>query len=366
MSVEMAMWRMTARGPEPLVMSMLDAESRLEDHVVSDPSLVGLDVLVLGRQVQTDHGGFVDVLAVDLEGAIHVLELKRDRTPRDVVAQALDYGSWVDGLGLAEIEAIYSRYNDGRSLAEDFADCFGQALPDTLNDEHQMTVIASALDPASDRIIEYLADRHGVPVNAVFFRYFADEDREYLARTWLIDPSSVTATSSSAKAKKTRPWNGRDFYTVQGTSEGGLERWDLARRYNVISAGGGSWYWKPMRNLRPGHRVFAYVGGAGYVGVGEVTGEVVPASEASVIDAATGDKVALSSRDDLPPSFAERLRSSDLEVTEFVVPVNWTETRPVNEAATEKGLFASRIPVCKLRDPHTLTFLYKEFDIEEG
>ena len=117
MAVEMAMWRMTDDGPAPLSTGILDAESRLEDLVVSDPSLVGLDVLILGRQVQTDHGGFIDVLAVDVDGAVHVLELKRDRTPRDVVAQALDYGSWVDGLGLVEIEAIYSRHNEGLSLS---------------------------------------------------------------------------------------------------------------------------------------------------------------------------------------------------------------------------------------------------------
>lgn len=230
MSVEMAMWRMTDGGPEPLAAAMLGAESRLEDLVVRDPSLVGLEVLVLGRQVQTDHGGFVDVLAVDMDGAVHVLELKRDRTPRDVIAQALDYGSWVDGLGVADLEAIHSRYNNGRTLAEDFAERFGQSMPDTLNDVHQMTVVASSLDPASDRIVEYLAQRHGVPINAVFFRYFADGDREYLARTWLLDPADIsTGASPSTAGKKKRPWNGRDFSTVQGTSEDGVERWEFAR-----------------------------------------------------------------------------------------------------------------------------------------
>jgi RecB family endonuclease NucS len=39
------------------------------------------------------------VLGLDSEGVLHILELKRDRTPRDVVAQALDYASWVQELG---------------------------------------------------------------------------------------------------------------------------------------------------------------------------------------------------------------------------------------------------------------------------
>ena len=45
----------------------------------------GTDLLIIGRQVPTGFGGFIDLLALDAEGRVHVLELKRDRTPRDVV-----------------------------------------------------------------------------------------------------------------------------------------------------------------------------------------------------------------------------------------------------------------------------------------
>lgn len=83
MTVEMAIWRMTSEGPQPLKFSALDLESRLEDMIVADPSLTGMELLVVGRQVPTDYGGFIDVLAVDSDARLHVLELKRDRTPRD-------------------------------------------------------------------------------------------------------------------------------------------------------------------------------------------------------------------------------------------------------------------------------------------
>ena len=93
MPVEMAIWKMTDAGPKALTFSRLDLEKHLEDMIFEDPHLVGVDLLAIGRQVPTDFGGFIDLLGLDVDGRLHVLEIKRDRTPRDVVAQTMDYGS---------------------------------------------------------------------------------------------------------------------------------------------------------------------------------------------------------------------------------------------------------------------------------
>lgn len=127
MPVEMAMWKMTADGPQALETSRLDFEQRLEDMIVNDPGLAGLPIMVLGRQVPTQYGGYVDVLGVDLEGRIHVVELKRDRTPREVVAQVLDYGAWAQNLTLIEVADIFADKMDG-SFDGAFAEHFGVAI----------------------------------------------------------------------------------------------------------------------------------------------------------------------------------------------------------------------------------------------
>ena len=125
-----------------------------------DPSISGTHLLIIGRQVPTSYGGYIDLLALDADGRAHVLELKRDRTPRDVVAQALDYGSWVQGLGLSRISSkSTSTMTSGEThLGEAFAERFDSPLPDVVNAEQQFTIIASELDPTSDRIVEFLAD----------------------------------------------------------------------------------------------------------------------------------------------------------------------------------------------------------------
>lgn len=66
--------------------------------------------MIIGRQVETGFGGRVDLLAIDAVGDLAVLELKRDQTPREVIAQVLEYGSWVVKLSAAELAPIYQKY----------------------------------------------------------------------------------------------------------------------------------------------------------------------------------------------------------------------------------------------------------------
>src|SRR5437762_2911787 len=66
--------------------------------------------MIIGRQVPTPWGKFIDLLCIDGEGKIVVLELKRDKTPREVVAQALDYGSYVKTIQADELRRIFANY----------------------------------------------------------------------------------------------------------------------------------------------------------------------------------------------------------------------------------------------------------------
>lgn len=215
----------------------------------------------------------------------HLVELKRDKTPRDVVAQTLDYTSWASGLGHADIGEIYSAYAakaglPSTSLEAAFADAFDQALPDELNTEHRMTIMASTQDATTERIVRFLAEQYGVAINMVFFRYFLDEGREYVARTWLLDDAQVAEESRTARrvASKREPWNGRDWYAVFGEGEGNRQ-WPDARKYGFFSAGGGKRYTQPVRDLKVGQRLWVHVTGRGYVGTGTVAGAAVPMVE---------------------------------------------------------------------------------------
>lgn len=157
MPIRNAIW--TVNGtPRQLSEGRLPSERALEDMIVSSPRILSDEWMLIGRQERTASGGFIDLLAVAPDGALVLIELKRDRTPREVVAQAIDYAVWVEELETQDIDAIYRRFAPGRDLAADFQTRFGQALDEeTLNESHQIVIVAASLDDSSERIVGYPA-----------------------------------------------------------------------------------------------------------------------------------------------------------------------------------------------------------------
>jgi len=355
MPVEMRMWRIDGATPRPLSPAALPTENELHEFLKNDPSLLGIPLLVIGSEVLTPYGKRLDLLAVDGDGNLHVLELKRDKTPREVVAQVLDYGSWVSTLSRDDVIDIADSYL-GQPFESAFEEVFGSAPPDELNSELQLTIVASALDASSERIVTYLRG-FGVPINAVFFTYIEDDDRRYLARSWLAPSVDAPAAAKVKSTSKRAPWNGVDWYVAFG----GDRSWDDACRFGFVSAGGGKFYTQTIRAVPEGARIWVYIPQAGYVGVGRTTGPAVRFADARV--AVDGSPVPLATQP-LAGSYDHSGAATE-DDDEWVIPVSWIKTVPVSEAYRVKGLFANQNSACKLRQEFTLDRLAERFGIHD-
>jgi hypothetical protein len=356
MPIAMALWRLEGDRVIPIASSSIDSERRLEEALERDISILGLDrLLVIGRQVPTRFGKFVDLLALGPQGDVYVIELKRDRTPRDVVAQALDYGSWVKDLDYEDLAGIFEAYLPRAGFDDAQLEAFGQ-LPEDINSSHHLVIVASELDPSTERIVGYLSDQ-ALPINVVFFRYLKDGQNEYLARSWLADPEQVEARAT----KKKRPWNGRDFYVAFG--EGGYRRWEDAVRFGFVSGGGKKWYSQSLFALQPEHRVFVHIPSKGYVGVGRVT-ESAQRATSFLVPTSSGEVSILEATGLEAPNMDHDPEGSDR--CEYVVRVEWLVAHPRTDAFWEKGLFANQNTATKLRDSHTLQRLEQHFGLQDS
>lgn len=357
MPVEMRMWRIDGDEPRPLAPSMLPAEKDLHEFLKHDPSLLGERLLVIGSEVITPYGPRLDLLAIDADGNLHLLELKRDKTPREVVAQVLDYGSWASTLSRDDVIDIATKHLD-QPFEAAFEDVFGSAPPDDLNGDLNLTIVAAELDASSERIVNYLRD-FGVPVNAVFFSYLEDDGRRYLARSWLVSSDDETPTTAAVNKKSKRaPWNGIDWYV----SFGGDRVWEDARRFNFISAGQGKFYSQTIRSLPEGARVWVNVPGTGFVGVGITLGPAARFESAQV--RINGEWQPLSEQQ-LATDYGFAVAERNDDDAEWVVPVEWVDARHQSEAYWEKGMFASQHSACKLRQEFTLDRLSDHFNLDD-
>lgn len=365
MPVEMGMWRIDGDTPRRLSSATLPSEATLEQYLEKDPSLLGDRLLVIGRQVRTPYGKIIDLLAMDGEGNLNVLELKRDKTPRDVVAQVLEYGSWVSTLDRDSIIELANDHLDA-PFESAFEDVFGTSPPDELNAALQLTIVATDLDAGSERIVTYLRT-FGVPVNAVFFSYLEDDGRRYLARSWFAREddreSGGTAFGKGNKGKRAE-WNGTDWFVSFGEFPGG-RAWQDGRKYGFVSAGGGAWYSRTLRDLPVGGRVNVCIPQQGYVAIGEVTGPAQRFDHARVT--VDGAEVPLAAQPLVGVYEHGRDGQTETdEMAEWVVPVRWFTSAPTEQAYWEKGMFANQNSACKLRQEFTLDRLAHHFGLDDA
>lgn len=359
MPIELGIWKL-GKELEKVTFSSIESEDKLEDTLVQDISILSNDLMLIGRQVLTIHGKFIDLLAMDTDGNLSIIELKKHRTPREAVAQLLDYASWVQSLTYKEIADIFSDKNNGLEFEKGFADKFESNPPDEINKEQELILVAAELDSASERIINYLSDNFGVPINAVFFRYFKEGDNEYLTRNWLIDPQEVeTNTRKSPAVKGSEVWNGNDFYVAFGHDAN--RSWDDAIKYGFISAGGGRWYTRTLETLVPGNRVFVCIPGTGYVGVGTVANTVKPINEFFVdVDGVSTSILKAPINAKYHEGYID-----DLQNCEYFVSVKWIKVFPIEQAYWDKGMYANQNTVTKLRNKFTLERLIPHFGLDD-
>lgn len=358
MPLHHAIWTVD-QNPKALSAGRLPFENFLEEMIIASPSILSNEWMLIGRQERTSYDGRIDLIAIAPDGTLILIEIKRDRTPREVAAQALDYASWIEQLQPEAIAKIYERFSKGRNLQDDFTGRFGYTLPDDeINQNHQIIIVAAELDASTERIIKYLNDRD-VPINVLFFQVFNQGTTQLLSRAWVLDPVETQTHAAAAPTKDKEPWNG-EYYASFGVGPARL--WEDGRTYGFLAAGGGAWYSNSLDLLQKGDRIWVKAPGKGFVGVGIVIGPSQPAATFQ-IQTPEGPKKAL---DVLTGATYHREFVDDAEKSEYFVPVEWIKTVPITEAINEVGLFGNQNTVCRPTTPkwrHTIDVLKRAFGI---
>ena len=167
----------------------VELEQHLEIWLENSPWAVIQDELVLwiNRQpsAQDEEGTiFPDLLGVDSEGNLVIVEFKRGKTPRSVVAQLLEYAAWANELPAEQIHEIADAYFEKRDefRGKTFSDAFREAFDVSETDELpplkrklRLFVVAEEIQPRVAHVCRFLRTSYKMDVSCIAVSKFQTE-----------------------------------------------------------------------------------------------------------------------------------------------------------------------------------------------
>lgn len=210
---------------KPVKPADIDIEEHLESWLENSPTVLldGAPVLWIGRQTSAASAETVlypDLLGVDVDGNVVLVELKRGRAPREVIAQLLEYASWAAKLSAQDIERIASQYwlqrdVDTVSFEDTFREHFlagdpGQGLPE-FNRSQILFVVAEQIDRRVAQVARYLREYGTLDIRCIVFDVHKAASGEVLVSVDAVVGEGTETLSVQRRARtapSTENWTG--------------------------------------------------------------------------------------------------------------------------------------------------------------
>ena len=159
-------------------------------EVIQDESVLWID-----RQPGAkDEEGTIypDLLGVDSEGNLIIVEFKRGKTPRSVVAQLIEYAAWANELPPEQIPEIADTYFEkrdefrGKTFVEAFREIFD--VPETdelppLKRKLRLFVVAEEIHPRVASVCRFLRTSYKMDVSCIAVSKFQTESGDEIVST---------------------------------------------------------------------------------------------------------------------------------------------------------------------------------------
>ncbi|WP_066174424.1 DUF7669 domain-containing protein [Bacillus marinisedimentorum] len=169
----------------------------------------GNTIFWIGRQTRAaigDSGKYPDLMGIDSEGNLVIVELKKGSTPREVVAQALEYSTWASALSETKLNEIFLLYQNGKGqgTAIELRDKFHEVFyPDTqekssveFNRKQRIFIIAETVSPIVREVTDHLRDRYGMEIFCMEYTVYKSSQGEYIISTEQIGSSASVKSST--------------------------------------------------------------------------------------------------------------------------------------------------------------------------
>jgi hypothetical protein len=207
-------------------------EENLREWILDNPrSILGEDILIIGREVQVQNiGDAIDLLGIDRDGNVVVIELKAGSLSGNVDFQALKYAAYTSYWDWDHLSAQFDKFTDskwGQKLYDGEFD-FNEKLESFCNDEYELNqnqrilLVGEAIRERLDLVVRWLSERD-VEISVLEVDLLQDGSQLYLDTEQTVPIPEDTISEISPNTSK-EPWK------VDGKS------WHLDKKLNDDTA----------------------------------------------------------------------------------------------------------------------------------
>ena len=122
----MSLYRINDNTLEPVPATSFHSEGLqerqdLQPLIINQPSALGSDLFIVAEEFEnwSDSARRIDLLAIDEDGTLTVVELKRDEDPGPMELQALRYAAMVANITFEQLVEAHQRFGNAQGLAGD-------------------------------------------------------------------------------------------------------------------------------------------------------------------------------------------------------------------------------------------------------
>jgi hypothetical protein len=209
-------------------------EEDLREWIIDSPgSILGEEFLLLGREVSVKHiGDAIDLLAIDRDGNVVVIELKRGALKGEVDFQGLKYAAYSSHWDYSRLKDQFEKfkattwgtrvYDEDTTFTEELDAFCNEDY--TLNQDQRIVFVGESVRERLDIVLRWLSDR-SIDITVIEFQLLEDGDRLYLDAEQTVPTPEHTVTDLSPDTSE-EPWkeDGESWHLEERSATDTAER----------------------------------------------------------------------------------------------------------------------------------------------